>query len=73
MHAMQASMENEERHMADAFKHIGEMPKMDPSGGEVQEQSFQSSSKSEMGEDGKMHTLEKKSGDKVECHNGHCK
>ena len=59
--------------MAEAFKHIGDMPAMDPSNGEVQEQSFQSSSRSAMGEDGKMHTIEKKAGDKVECHNGHCK
>ena len=32
---MQASMANEERQMADAFKHIGEMPAMDPANGEV--------------------------------------
>jgi hypothetical protein len=73
MHAMQANMMNAENEMASAFKHIGEMPSMEGADGNMQEQSFSSSSESAMGNDGNMHTKEMKSGDKIECHNGHCK
>lgn len=46
--------------------------KVDPSHGDVHSQSFSSSSSSQMGEDGKMHTKESKAGSQKECHDGKC-
>ena len=41
-------------------------------GENAQSESFSSSSSSEMGQDGKMHTASSRAGSKVECSNGKC-
>jgi hypothetical protein len=51
--------------MQDSFK-------VDPTQGNVHSESFSSSSSSEMGEDGKMHTKENKQGSQKECKDGKC-
>mmetsp|Transcript_19695 Transcript_19695/g.30414 ORF Transcript_19695/g.30414 Transcript_19695/m.30414 type:complete len:133 (-) Transcript_19695:20-418(-) len=69
---MHNSMEKMEQEMAANFKHGMEIAAHPPAGGDVQSQSFQSSSRQEMGSDGKMHKQTKKSGTKMQCHNGKC-
>jgi len=46
--------------------------KTDPSHGNMHSESFSSSSSSQMGEDGKIHTKESKEGSQKECKDGHC-
>lgn len=82
MQAMHNNMANMEQQMQNTFKDsMNGMPEFeagnglaaDPQDGQNQQQSFSSSSTSEMGADGKMHTKTVKSGDQVMCHNGKCK
>ena len=62
MHDHMARMEQE---MQSSFKHGMEMSKNLPKDGEVQSQSFQSSSKKEVGPDGKLHEQSSQAGSQV--------
>jgi len=73
MHNNMARMEQQMENTFDDSMHA--MPAFtagDGEDGEVQSQSMSSSTTSEMGADGKMHTKTVKSGDHVKCHNGVC-
>jgi len=66
-----------EQQMQNSFQDsMGGMPEFtagDAQDGEAQSQQMSSSTTSEMGADGKLHTKTVKSGDQVQCHNGKCK
>ena len=60
-----------EQEMSNAFRN--QEANLENGNGEIQTQSYSSSSSAERGQDGKIHKKVQKSGSQIECHNGVCK
>lgn len=75
MHSIDDHFKKIEQNMANTFKNAESNLEHDleAGNGNVHTESYSSSSSSKMGEDGKMHTREQKSGSQIECHDGICK
>ena len=75
MKSMNDHFKNIEQDMASTFKNAesGFEHGLEAGNGNVHSESFSSSDSSQMGEDGKMHTKEEKSGTQIECKDGICK